>query len=165
MKTSFSRKEPKLHTPVTYIGRDFIACGAIGLFTEICFTAMHALKCRDFRLKGTTSLWMFPIYGCGAVIFPLSRFLQQKKTPVIVRGMVYTCCIFTVEYLSGKSLRDRDLCPWDYRHSHFHVNGLIRIDYAPCWFLFGLFLERLLPYMHKLPVPKKNRLFSTENTD
>lgn len=153
MKAHNIRSE-KLHTPHTGIarlGEDFLICGSVGLFTEICFTALDSLKRRDLRLKGTTSLWMFPIYGIGALILPLSRFLQQKKTPVLARGILYTCCIFTVEYLSGKKLRNRQCCPWDYNRSHFHVNGLIRVDYAPWWFLFGLMMEHLLPHLHRTP--------------
>ncbi len=142
----------KLHTSanaLTRIGNDFLICGLVGLLTEICFTAMNSLKCRDFRLKGTTSLWMFPIYGIAAFIPPAARFLQQKKTPVLTRGILYTCSIFAAEYLSGRKLRQKRCCPWDYRRSRFHINGLIRIDYAPFWFLFGLAMERLLPRLHR----------------
>ena len=150
MKTSHisSTQSHTPHSQLSRLGKDFLICGFVGLFTEISFTAMDSLKRHDFRLKGTTSLWMFPIYGIGALIPPVSRFLQQKKTPVLVRGILYTCCIFAVEYFSGKKLRDKQCCPWDYYRSHFHVNGLIRIDYAPWWFLFGLIMERLLPHLH-----------------
>ncbi len=141
----------KLHTSANafiHLGSDFLICGFVGLLTEIFFTAMNSLKRRDLRLKGTTSLWMFPIYGMGALIPPAARFLQQKKTPVLARGILYTGCIFAAEYFSGNKLRQKHRCPWDYNHSRFHVNGLIRIDYAPFWFLFGLTMEHLLPRLH-----------------
>lgn len=144
----------KLHTSsnaLTRTGTDFLICGFAGLLTEICFTALNSLKRRDLRLKGTTSLWMFPIYGIGALIPPAARFLQQKKTPVLARGILYTCCIFAAEYLSGRKLRQKRCCPWDYHRAHFHINGLIRIDYAPLWFLFGIGMEHLLPHLHRTP--------------
>ena len=52
---------------------------------------------------------------------------------------------FTVEYLSGRLLWKHDLCPWDYGKSRFHIHRIIRLDYAPWWFLAGLFFEKILP--------------------
>ena len=51
----------------------------------------------------------------------------------------------TVEYLSGRLLWKHDLCPWDYGKSRFHIHRIIRLDYAPWWFLAGLFFEKILP--------------------
>lgn len=53
-------------------------------------------------------------------------------------------CIFAVEYTSGMYLKKRDCCPWDYSDAPFQVNGVIRLDYAPVWFLTGLFYEKIL---------------------
>ena len=52
--------------------------------------------------------------------------------------------IFTVEYTSGMYLKKRGCCPWDYSDSPYHINGVIRLDYAPLWFLTGLFYEKRL---------------------
>lgn len=52
--------------------------------------------------------------------------------------------IFLGEYVFGSFLKKRKMCPWDYSNSNFHINGLIRLDYAPVWFLTGLLYEKLL---------------------
>lgn len=52
--------------------------------------------------------------------------------------------IFSAEFLSGTFLRRRKLCPWDYSRSRYHIGRVIRLDYAPCWFITGLLFERLL---------------------
>lgn len=122
--------------------RDFMKCGLTGWCMEIIFTALGSLRDRDMTLKGVTSLWMFPIYGCAAVVAPLSRLL--KKVPVWIRGITYMSMIFSTEYLSGRLLRRRKLCPWDYGKSRWNIDRVIRLDYAPYWFGAGLLFEKLL---------------------
>lgn len=122
--------------------KNFLKCGLTGWCIEIVFTALGSLRSRDFTLRGNTSLWMFPIYGCAAAIAPVSRLL--KKKPPLVRGLVYMSLIFTAEYASGCILSRRRLCPWDYGKSRWHVKRVIRLDYAPFWFGAGLLFERLL---------------------
>ena len=53
-------------------------------------------------------------------------------------------CIFLGEYISGCLLKQKDMCPWDYSRAPYHLQGVIRLDYAPVWFLVGLFYERVL---------------------
>lgn len=121
---------------------NFIHCGLLGWCLEIVFTAFHAFRRRDFRLAGTTSIWMFPIYGMAAFLAPISRLLRRCNA--LFRGLVYTVMIFTVEYLTGLWLTRRDLCPWNYKKAKWNLAGIIRLDYAPCWFISGLLFERLL---------------------
>lgn len=52
--------------------------------------------------------------------------------------------IFSMEYLTGSILKKKDICPWDYSDAKFNYHGLIRFDYAPLWFLTGLFYEKML---------------------
>ncbi len=122
--------------------KNFLRCGTIGWCMEILFTALHALRRRDLKLTGVTSVWMFPIYGCAALIAPLSHLLH--KTPFWVRGIAYMSLIFSGEYISGCLLRKHNMCPWDYSKSRFHIKRVIRLDYAPLWFGAGLLFERLL---------------------
>lgn len=128
--------------------RDFIFCGTTGLLTEIMFTSLHALRARDFSLKGNTSLWMFPIYGLSACLYPVSAFLKKHRMKASARGLLYTLCIFTVEFVSGSMLSKKKRCPWSYYRSPFHVRGVIRLDYAPCWFAFSMLTERFLKKIH-----------------
>lgn len=58
--------------------KNFLKCGLIGWCMEIIFTSVTSLRRRDMTLKGSTSIWMFPIYGCAAVVAPLSRLLKKK---------------------------------------------------------------------------------------
>ena len=62
--------------------------------------------------------------------------------PLVVRGGIYMLCIYMAEYASGWGLqRIAGVCPWNYSQSKYHINGLIRLDYAPVWFGVGLFLK------------------------
>lgn len=128
---------------------DFLFCGLLGWTTEIIFTALHALQKRDYSLRGFTSLWMFPIYGFSACLYPVASFLKKHRVKAFTRGMFYTLCIFTIEFVSGSMLDKHKRCPWNYYRSPYHVRGIIRLDYAPCWFGFSLFLERMLSKRHE----------------
>lgn len=122
--------------------KNFIKCGTIGWCMEILFTATGALRRRELPLMGHTSLWMFPIYGSAALFKPV--FLLLKRCHVLVRGTIYALSIFGAEYASGHLLAKHDLCPWNYNRHHWHINGLIRIDFFPFWFAAGLLFEHLL---------------------
>lgn len=121
---------------------NFFRCGIVGWCTEIIFTSLHSLYHHDYRLIGVTSLWMFPIYGLGSLLVIPYKFL--KKYSFIVRGTIYTICIFLGEFFSGQLLTKFQICPWNYEKAKFNIKKVIRLDYAPLWFLFGLFLEKFL---------------------
>lgn len=133
-------------TSIKQFCKNFLRCGFIGWCLEIIFTALSSLRRRNLKLTGRTSLWMFPIYGCAAIIAPVSRLL--KKRPVWMRGLTYMSLIFSGEYLTGHLLRKHSICPWDYHRSRFQVGNVIRLDYAPFWFGVGLLFEKLLSTDH-----------------
>lgn len=109
---------------------------------EIIFTSFHAFCNKDFRLKGQTSIWMFPIYGLAALIAPMHQHMENK--PALYRGGIYTLGIFTCEYISGSILKKHHMCPWDYSSAKANVDGVIRLDYAPFWMAAGLIFEKIL---------------------
>ena len=121
---------------------NFIHCGILGWCMEITFTALNSFRRRQFKLTGNTSIWMFPIYGCACFLAPVSRLL--KKKPPLVRGLSYAALIFTGEFITGTLLNKKDICPWDYSRSKWHVKKIIRLDYLPFWFMAGLLFERLI---------------------
>lgn len=121
---------------------NFIHCGILGWCMEITFTALNSFRRRQFKLTGNTSIWMFPIYGCACFLAPVCRLLK-KKSP-LVRGLSYAALIFTGEFLTGVLLCKKDLCPWDYSRSKWHIHKIIRLDYLPFWFMAGLLFERLI---------------------
>ena len=128
---------------------NYIHCGLLGWFLEMIFTAFHAFRTRDLHLPCKTSVWMFPIYGLAALLAPLARLMRRRN--FIFRGLVYTGLIFTCEFLTGTWLRKRELCPWNYERSRWNLAKVIRLDYAPCWFVTGLLFERLLLENEKPP--------------
>lgn len=135
-------KEHYMKQSMITFSKNFIKCGLTGWCLEIIFTAMDALRRRDMSLKGHTSLWMFPIYGCAALFSPVSRLLSTK--PAWLRGLTYTGMIFSMEYLAGQALAKHKSCPWDYHRSRWNVGRVIRLDFAPYWFGAGLLFERIL---------------------
>lgn len=118
---------------------------------EVVFTSMESILVQDWRLIGRTSLLMFPIYGLGALLAPIGTMvdrwigeIQLRPTDRFVRhGMLDMVLIFTAEYLSGMWLRARGMCTWDYSGRMASVNGLIRLDFAPLWFMTGLLFEQI----------------------
>ena len=83
---------------------------------------------------------MFPIYGCACLIGPLYRIL--KHLPKTVRGLIYMTGIFSVEYATGRFLDKKGQCPWSYQKSPWNISHVIRLDFAPAWFLIGLLFEK-----------------------
>lgn len=128
----------------------FILYGAFGWCAEIVWTALYALvrearakRPIDRTLSGKSYLWMFPIYGAGMLLFELAH-AEIGGWPWPARGAVYALGCFAVEAATGWVIeRLTKKIPWDYSYARWHVRGLIRLDYAPLWFAFGLLLERV----------------------
>ena len=122
----------------------FLFCGSIGWCLECFWTGLGSAckKERDRKLTCHTSLWMFPIYGMAALIYPISKKLRAQC--IFLRGSIYSILIITTELLTGEFLKKFKACPWDYSKSRFNVDGVIRFDYLPMWFLVGLLYEKVL---------------------
>ncbi|BBF41545.1 hypothetical protein lbkm_0225 [Lachnospiraceae bacterium KM106-2] len=56
--------------------------------------------------------------------------------------------IFGVEFVAGTILKHFDACPWDYSKAKYNVKGVIRLDYAPVWFVAGLLYEKILEWLN-----------------
>ncbi len=109
--------------------KDFFLCGFTGWCLEILWTGLHSLVTGHFTMMGKTSLLMFPVYGLAALIRP--AYYKLARFPVMVRGIIYSCGIFFVEFLSGSFFQKLHICPWDYSHVPLQYKGVIRLDYAP----------------------------------
>ena len=135
--------------------KNFFLCGVVGWFLECFWTGFGNIlsKNKDRKLTCHTSLWMFPIYGMAAIILPLSKTLKSKCA--LIRGGVYSLCILTTEYITGRILKKFKACPWDYSKSKFNVDGVIRLDYFPVWFFVGLLYEKILNKRNKIPYLNK----------
>lgn len=120
----------------------FVLCGLVGWCMEVFWTGLHSVFSGELTMIGKTSLLMFPVYGCAAIIRPLSS--RFAAFPLAIRGCIYTAGIFTVEFISGSVFRFFHICPWDYSNAPLNYKGLIRLDYAPLWFTAGIFFEKIL---------------------
>lgn len=139
---------------------NFCRCGIAGWCLEVMFTSVDSIMAGDWRLIGRTSLIMFPIYGMGALLFPISRFIDSWLTGLpgledagqdrlsragraIRHGLVYMVLIFIAEYITGIWLTSMGICPWNYSLWPDNVGGVIRLKFAPLWFMTGLLFEYL----------------------
>ncbi|MDO4294133.1 MAG: hypothetical protein Q4C65_13015 [Eubacteriales bacterium] len=121
---------------------DFLKCGVTGWCIEILVSSFESFRRREPTLTGHTSLLMFPIYGAACLLRPLCILLRRSHWAL--RGLVYMLCIFGAEYASGRFLQKKGRCPWHYGRSGWNVKKVIRLDFAPAWFLVGLLFERLV---------------------
>jgi len=128
----------------------FILYGMFGWCSELAWTSIRfqvtAFRERrpiDWKLPGRTYLWMLPVYGSGGLLFELVH-AKLSGAHWGVRGTVYMLGCFTIEYIAGWVIkRVTGSVPWDYERVSSHVHGLIRLDFAPLWFGFGLLLEHV----------------------
>ncbi len=127
----------------------FMIYGFTGWCTEIFWTGMGSLLRGDTKLRGWTYLWMFPIYGLAISLEPVHN--QIRGLPFFLRGGVYVLFIWLIEYFSGWFLKSTiNICPWDYSKTPYSINGFIRLDYAPAWFIVGLLFERLHDFLIRI---------------
>ncbi|MCF8276428.1 MAG: putative ABC transporter permease [Flavobacteriales bacterium] len=122
----------------------FALYGGLGITTEVFFTAISDLinsgNFDDLSLKGQSYIWMFPIYGLAAILFPLA-FSVLKKWNRMLRYIIYGAGILLVELITGFLLEQfTGRCPWEYQ-TGWHFGGYIRFDYLPLWMLFGALIE------------------------
>ena len=123
--------------------------GCFGMTSEIFFVALtHAFNGAGINgepiwsLTGKTYVWMFPIY---ALIPILAGFVFEKvgSLHVILRLLIYTALIFTVEFITGFLLEQiTGKCPWEYT-TGWHLMCFIRLDFTPAWMFFSFIIERL----------------------
>lgn len=128
----------------------FILFGILGIFGEVVFTAIQSIfKTRRLRLQGISFLWMFPIYGLLAVLFPpISGAISH--TPMILRGLIYMLGIYVVEYVTGATLTALTGGHiWQYT-DRFNFKGQITLLHAPVWFGVGLAVERYYPWVERV---------------
>jgi uncharacterized membrane protein len=124
----------------------FIIYGLLGVSAEVMVSAvLHKYEGKEpnWSLRGQSYIWSVPLYGLIAPLFePLHDAI--RIWPWLLRGGIYVCCFWLVEYTAGWTLRRAfGACPWSYAHCRFNLHGLIRWDFFPLWFGFGMLLEYL----------------------
>jgi uncharacterized membrane protein len=119
----------------------FFLYGIIGWSMEIVWTGFYSLMNGNMALEAYTSLWMLFIYGSAVFLEPLHDLIQDWN--VALRGIIWVIIIWGIEYSTGKILLGiLNVYPWQY-FGKFAVEGLVRLDYAPAWFVAGLLFERV----------------------
>jgi len=119
----------------------FFIYGLVGWNIEVIWTGLSSLVRGDFRLIGFTNLWMFLIYGCAVFLEPIHDIIVRWKW--FFRGFIWVIIIWGIEYSSGLLLRTiLGFSPWIYE-GPFVVDGLVKLDFAPAWFVAGLVFERI----------------------
>lgn len=135
-----------------------LSFGLMGMLLECFFTGFHSVVIeRNFRAPCKTYLWMLPIYGIGGFIL---NFIHNNvvldvwyvwRNAFLMAGLIYTPLIFIFEFTSGWVLKKIvGRCPWDYGEAKYGIMGLIRLDYAPFWFILTLFVKPVSDILNKL---------------
>ena len=141
-------------TPEPGLGRGqrFVVYGLAGWCSEVLSTGLRSRgREGNWRLTGTTYLWMLPIYGAGAIGFePVLQAMRRRGIPLPARVPVWVAGVYLLEATSGELLRAlTGEVPWDYSRPRgrkpvpSHWRGLVRPAYAPVWGLVGLGFEGL----------------------
>lgn len=119
----------------------FIIFGVLGVFGEVVFTATADFaRKRGWQLEGHSYLWMFPIYGLIAFLFPLVSDWVGGWT-WFARGFAYMLAFYIVEYVTGALLK-KLLGTHVWRYSgRFNLHGHIQLAHAPVWFFSGVLIE------------------------
>lgn len=121
---------------------------------EIVWTGLYSLMNGKANLEAYTSLWMFFIYGSGVFLEPLHDIMC--KWNFVFRGIIWVVIIWGIEYSTGKLLLDiLKVYPWQY-FGPYAVEGIVRLDYAPAWFIAGLLFEKVHLILDKYRVGLKN---------
>ncbi len=121
----------------------------VGIAMEVAFTAVTDFwRDRCPRLRGHSYLWMAFTYAAVPLILALV-YPPIHQLPIAARLAVYVALVYLVEYTWGWLLRrTTGQCPWDYGPARWAVNGLIRLDYLPCWLAACWMFERLFVTLH-----------------
>ncbi len=132
----------------------FFIYGMVGWSMEIVWTGLYSLTHGNASLEAYTSLWMFFIYGSAIFLEPLHDIIRSWN--IFLRGIIWVVIIWGIEYSTGKILLNLlHVYPWRY-YGKFAVEGLVRIDYAPAWFVAGLLFERIHRILDRVVIKQRN---------
>ena len=118
--------------------RRFALYGMVGWAIEVVATGTWSLlRHRQSAATAQTYLWMHPVYGVGGLVLERIERLTASW-PRTAQGLAFLPAIYAIEAASGALLRSvLGRCPWDYTGQGWHIDGLVRLDYAPAWWLVG----------------------------
>lgn len=124
----------------------FISFGILGMVAQVVFGgAKELVTKRDWGLKGQASLWMMPVYGLVAFLFPPVA-IRVSEWPWYGRAIAYGAAFYVVQLILGLILTKFNRCPWHYSDK-WAFRGIISLPYAPLWCLAGLGVEKVWPWV------------------
>jgi uncharacterized membrane protein len=132
----------------------------VGVTMEIFWTSiLDAIKNKDPKLTGTSYLWMFPIYA----VVPFFYVLVLEYFPdtnIFLKGFIYMSLFYILEFVSGYIVKTLvGVSPWDYngysikfhgRKYKSNFMGLICLQYAPVWYIYGIIGEYYFNYLSQM---------------
>ena len=124
--------------------------GVHGIFAEILFTGIWEFAVTGkYSLMGVSSIWSFLTYGLGTFLVaePLHEIVISFKFNWLSRGIIYVAITYIWEFTVGAILSYFGACPWDYTDFDYDIMGLVTMEYAPAWFLAGMYFEMLYAFM------------------
>lgn len=129
----------------------FMLFGVSGVALEVFFTSLLNLKRKkDVSLMGSSSLWMFFIYGLVYIIV-LIVTTYFYHFHIILRGLIYMVLILSLEFSSGSILKKFRAIPWDYYDRKYHFRGIVCLEFSLLWFLYGIIAEAVyLFFKHRM---------------
>ena len=104
----------------------------------------------DFALKGFSSMWSFITYGLGTFLVAEGIHNYLYNAPLLLRCVLYVPGTYAAEFTFGLILTFFNACPWDYTEFEYDLMGLITLEYAPAWFMAGVYFEYIMSVMERL---------------
>ena len=132
----------------------------LGITLEVFWTSvLNSIKTKNPKLTGKTYLWMFPIYALVPFLY-LLVLSQFQQTNIFIKGIIYMFGFYLLEFTSGYLIKKIvGVSPWDYENYSIKIfgkrytsnfQGLICIQYAPIWYLYGIFGEFYFKFLINL---------------
>ena len=128
----------------------FALFGVIGVCFEVFINSIQKfMKTREITLMGYSSIWMFFIYGTSyfIILYVTTFFLNFN---ILIRGFIYMILFYMLEFSSGFILKKFKMIPWDYSEFKYNFKGIIALQFAPLWYIGGIFLETIYLYLKPL---------------
>lgn len=132
----------------------------VGITLEVFWTSIiNSIKNKDRKLTGKTYLWMFPIYAIVPFIYIFGiKYMQDIN--IFIKAFVYMFAFYLLEFTSGYIIKKiMGVSPWNYRGYNIKIfggeykanyKGLICLEYAPIWFLYGIMGEYFIKFLMSL---------------
>lgn len=132
----------------------------VGITLEVFWTSIiNSIRTKDRKLTGKTYLWMFPIYAIVPFIYIIG-IKHMYDINIFIKAIIYMFAFYLLEFSSGYLIkRITGVSPWNYRGYSIKIfgkeykanyKGLICLEYAPVWYLYGIMGEYFIKFLTSL---------------